>query len=223
MKKNKKIQIVINIVTVINIIIIVWLGYHLIVKSKYTVKYIKSLSEKSMKCYNYMIEIETEDMQTKEKYYTKIFQKEKARREDKITENVTRWMANDVNILEDRNNNIKFYSEYETLQESLYNDIDWWKYVNNVNFKYMGNENYNNSNCIVIYYADADSEYASDANIRVSYKIWIDEEVGSILKEEKYSEGKLTEITKYNIQLNCVTDKEIALPDLKNFEKKENN
>lgn len=219
MEKDKKIQMVINIVTVINIIIIVWLGYYLIVKSKYTVKYIKALSEKSMKCYNYMIEIESEELQTKEKYHTKIFQKENERREDIISENVTLWDANDVHIFEDRTENRRVYSEWKTEQEILYNEIDWWKYVNNENFKYMGNEKYNASNCIVLYYEDANTEYHSGENIWVSYKIWVDEETGSILKEEQYSEGKLIEVTKYNIQFNCVTDKEIDLPDLKNFEK----
>lgn len=219
MEKDKKIQMVINIVTVINIIVIIILGYHLIVKSKYNVRYIESIAKKSMKYYNYMIEIESEELQTKEKYHTKIFQKENARREDIISENVTRWNANDVHIFEDRTENRRVYSDWKTEQEILYNEIDWWKYVNNENFKYIGNEKYNDLNCIVLYYEDANIEYHSGENIWVSYKIWVDEETGSILKEEQYSEGKLIEVTKYNIQFNCVTDKEIDLPDLKNFEK----
>ena len=51
----------------------------------------------------------------------------------------------------------------------------------------------------------------------MSYKIWVDEETGSVLKEEQYSEGKLIEVTKYNIQFNCVTDKEIDLPNIEGF------
>ena len=73
MKKDKKIQMVINIVTVINIIVIIILGYHLIVKSKYNVRYIESIAKKSMKYYNYMIEIEKEDMLTKEVERQKVF------------------------------------------------------------------------------------------------------------------------------------------------------
>ncbi len=217
MKKDKKIQMVINIVTVINIIVIIILGYHLIVKSKYNVRYIESIAKKSMKYYNYMIEIEKEDMLTKEVERQKVFQRENERREELISQNITNWYANELRLHEDRNNHIKTYSFYGMCQDILYNDVDWWKYINNENFKYIGSENYNHSNCIILYYEDANTEYHSGENIRVSYKIWVDEETGSVLKEEQYSEGKLIEVTKYNIQFNCVTDKEIDLPNIEGF------
>jgi len=153
--KDKKLQMIINMVVVINIILILALGYYLMLKSKYTVKYIKKLSEKSMQCYNYIIEIQSEDIQTKEKYHIKIFQKEK----------------------------------------------------------------YNNIKCVVLYYEDAEMQGTAGVWTRLSYKIWIDEERGHILKQETYKDGELSEITTYTIQTNCVTDKEIALPDLKDFTK----
>ncbi len=217
--KDKKLQMIINMVVVINIILILALGYYLMLKSKYTVKYIKKLSEKSMQCYNYIIEIQSEDIQTKEKYHIKIFQKEKSRREDIISENITRWEVNDVQIFEDRTENERVYSEWKTEQKILYGDNNWWRYVNNEKFKYIGKEKYNNIKCVVLYYEDAEMQGTAGVWTRLSYKIWIDEERGHILKQETYKDGELSEITTYTIQTNCVTDKEIALPDLKDFTK----
>ena len=78
--KQKNKQIIVNIITIINIVIIIIFMYNLSVNSKYSRKYIKELLEKGYNYKNYIIQVEKKITATNELETTKITQKEDARK-----------------------------------------------------------------------------------------------------------------------------------------------
>ena len=76
------------------------------------------------------------------------------------------------------------------------------------NYKYLGKENIDNYNCIKV-------ELTSK---EITYNIWIDISSGLVTKTYYYSPQINNPVTvEYNLQLDCVTDDEVKMPDLDNY------
>lgn len=81
MKENTK-QIIINIVTIVNIIIIGLLIFYLIANNKYNIRYIRQVSDKLGEYNNYILQIDNYDVETKNTLVKRITQTNKARVEE---------------------------------------------------------------------------------------------------------------------------------------------
>ena len=108
--KQKNKQIIVNIITIINIVIIIIFMYNLSVNSRYSRKYIKELLEKGYNYKNYIIQIEKKLTSTNELEITKITQKEDARKVEYVNKKITKWYLNDIVIVDDEQNNIRQYA-----------------------------------------------------------------------------------------------------------------
>lgn len=179
--KEKKTQIIVNIITAINIIIIFVLTYYLFVNNKYSAKYIRKLLEKNYEYKNYILEIEQKDLERGELYKTRITQKEECRKVEDIINNSTRWYMDNLCIERDRNNDIRQYSGTETIITTIGDEMNCYRYIskdNDIdnNYKYLKKEVFNNINCIVVEFKNNARITNQGKSYYTSYRIWIDEE-----------------------------------------------
>lgn len=91
------------------------------------------------------------------------------------------------------------------------------------NCRYLRNEIYNNVRCVVLEFTSIQTEREMQADgsiqkISYSHRIWMDIEDGFILKKEIYKLDRLNRVITYHVQVNCVTEKDINLPNLKDYE-----
>ena len=224
---KNKIQIIINIFTIINIILILLLGYKMIINNKYSRKYVYELIEKNGNTNNYIIVKERYSFKYGEKEVEKIIQKENARRVEQYGDNYETMTlyANDFAIHMDERtySKIKGQKVDENGNETdvivttkeiislhpLKNEFDNVPYIDSDGYKYLNKEKYNGVNCIKIQLIKNEESYVI---------MWIDMETGFVLKEEKYNnEGVLECITTYKTNVNNVTDREIDFPDLNTY------
>lgn len=222
--RKKEVQRIINIIVIINITIIFMLGYHIIINNKYSKKFIYELTEKNINNGNFILEKEENIIKEGKINKTKIIQKEDARREENLNNGEIIWYANDLVIIKNIDEKIYYRQKagetdiggnttyrYMTTKDilaysTLRNDFKCVNFMmNSQNYKYLKKEKYNDTKCIVVYIEDYKA------------KVWINLETGFILKEELYLNGTLESITTYKVETNIVTDKEIDVPNLKEY------
>lgn len=217
--KSKIIKIVINLITLLNIIIIFFIIYHLIINNKYSRSYIRELLDKNKNCTNYIVETQELIVETNEITTEKVTQYNNISKIEYLGNNVNSiiFNINNLKFFEDKYNNIKQYVYSENSTEILGNRI-FIPYINdsNYNYKYIKNENFNNVGCIVVEFKN--TKPTTDTEILFTYKLWIDKNNGFVLKEEEYNNDKLYKITNYKVNINCVTDSDIVLPDIDQYE-----
>lgn len=225
---SKKImQRIINIIVIINIIIILLLGYHMIINNKYSRKFIYELMEKNINSDNFILEKEENIVKDGKISKTRIIQKEDARREETLNNGKIKWYANDLVIIKNTDEKIYYKQKageddingnttyrymttkdvltYSTLRNEFY-CINFM--MNSQDYKYLKKEKYNGTECIVIEF---------DKILDYDARIWIDLETGFTLKEELYLDGTLESITTYKVETDIVTDNEIGLPNLEEY------
>ena len=224
--KEKKIQIIINIVTIINIIIILILIYNMIISNKYSRKFVQELAEQNAQTFNYMMVKESYSIEDGTTSRIKVTQSENARIEEDLETGYTMLYYNDFRI--DQEN--KTYSEFIgqkvekdgketdikiTTQEviswhPLENEFESFKHINfSPGYKYIKTEEYNGAKCIVVEFSF--EEYGE------SVKVWFNFENGLIEKEENYKDETLKSVVTYEIEVNNVTDAELCIPDLEDY------
>lgn len=226
--KNCK-QLIINVITIINIIAIIVFSYYLYINNQYSRGKVYEILEKNINNMNYSIEIEDNFIKEGKTSFMKIIQKENARKEENITDQSIKWYANDFIIIKRTDDKVYYREEkqitdingnithsYSTTDEKinkLIYEFSSLVYINNsdIDYKYLKKETYNNQKCIVIELTNIESYPITDI------KIWIDLESGFVLKEEYYCEKELERVIKYTTNINCVTDNEIKLPDLTEY------
>ncbi len=230
MKKNKNSkQLIINLVTIINIIVIVSFIYCIYINNQYSRRKVYEILEKNINLLNYSIEIEDISVKEENNSTTKIIQKGDARKEENITDNSVKWYSNNFVIVK-RINEKSYYKEpisitdingnvihsYSTTEDKIYpltSEFKSLNYINNSNidYKYLKKETYNNQKCIVIKLTDRETNPINDI------KVWINLENGFVLKEEYYCGAELEKVVTYTTRINCVTDNEIEIPDLTEY------
>lgn len=226
--KNCK-QLIINVITIINIIAIIVFSYYLYINNQYSRGKVYEILEKNINNMNYSIEIEDNFIKEGKTSFMKIIQKENARKEENLTDQSIKWYANDFIIIKRTDDKVYYREEkqitdingnithsYSTTDEKinkLIYEFSSLVYINNsdIDYKYLKKETYNNQKCIVIELTNIESYPITDI------KIWIDLESGFVLKEEYYCEKELGRVIKYTTNINCVTDNEIKLPDLTEY------
>lgn len=226
--KNCK-QLIINVITIINIIAIIVFSYYLYINNQYSRGKVYEILEKNINNMNYSIEIEDNFIKEGKTSFMKIIQKENARKEENLTDQSIKWYANDFIIIKRTDDKVYYREEkqitdingnithsYSTTDEKinkLIYEFSSLVYINNsdIDYKYLKKETYNNQKCIVIELTNIESYPITDI------KIWIDLESGFVLKEEYYCEKELERVIKYTTNINCVTDNEIKLPDLTEY------
>lgn len=124
----------------------------------------------------------------------------------KTGDNITdiRWITSDKIISE--------YSKIYVDSSFVPSDLDTLDiYLSgNYTYKFLREENYNNSKCIV-------SEF-TNKNSSEKTVVWIDIERKLLVKQEIYdNNNQLTQSVTYNITLNNVTSEDVKLPDLTNY------
>lgn len=91
-------------------------------------------------------------------------------------------------------------------------------------YEFKGEEVFNGYNCIIVdveykYYAEGwlgkDLEKYNDKNIKTS--VWIDKETGVIMKISSEIEDIKNE-EEYYYEFNCLTDEDVNIPDLSEYE-----
>ena len=223
--KQKNKQIIVNIITIINIVIIIIFMYNLSVNSRYSRKYIKELLEKGYNYKNYIIQIEKKLTSTNELEITKITQKEDARKVEYVNKKITKWYLNDIVIVDDEQNNIRQYAIQST-QNSLNvlgEQFEIYMYIDNADeYKYIKKETYKDKKCIVFELKNVYKDTSEAEAKSYDCKYWIDNESGFILKQEKYCEGILEETTTYSVKECCVTNEDIKQPNIEEYKKIDN-
>ena len=106
--KEKKIQLIINIVTIINILIILILIYNMIISNKYSRKFVQELAEQNAQTFNYMMVKESYSIKDGTTSKVKVTQSENARIEEDLETGYTMLYYNDFRI----NQENKTYSEF---------------------------------------------------------------------------------------------------------------
>lgn len=86
-------------------------------------------------------------------------------------------------------------------------------------YEYIKKESYNGVECIVIELKNVYTIKEEGESKSYNYRFWMDIEKGFILKQEKYCEGILQEIVKYTVKECCVTDEDVKIPKLEEYEK----
>ena len=224
--KEKKIQIIINIVTTINIVLIILLIYNVIITNKYSRKFVLELAEQNSKTFNYMMVKESYSIEDGTMHTIRVIQNESARREEDLETGYTMLYYNDFRIDQDN----KTYSEFIgqkvekdgketdikiTTQEviswhPLENEFESFKHINSSpGYKYIKTEEYNGAKCIVVEFSF--EEYGE------SVKVWFNLENGLIEKEENYKNETLESVVTYKTEVNTVTDAELFIPDLEDY------
>lgn len=217
--KQKRIQLIINIITIINIVVISILLRNIVINNKYSQKYVKELLEKNNNYTNYILEIEETSLEDSTTTLIKKIRKEDAAKVEYINENSTRWYTKDMVISEERETNTKVYANQEQYLSSLGEELKCFELTGAIeNYKYIKKEKYNKRECIVVEFGRLYGTMNEGEKEYYSRRIWVDIENGFILKEEHYCEEELSKIILYKIQVNIVTDKEIDLPDLTEYE-----
>ena len=120
---------------------------------------------------------------------------------------------------------LKEQTRYENIIEENLDVLFYWKISiqDNFNlvetdyiFKYLNEEKYNNKNSIVFELNWCNEEDEPYFN---KIKMWVDKDVGEILKIELYEENKSPAyIVEYELQTDIVTDEDIKMPDTSNYE-----
>lgn len=190
--------------------------------NKYSRRAINELLEKNANVINYVMTKETHNIEDGTISTQKIIQNEKGRKEEYLDTYYTRLYYDNFII----NLNEKTYSKVvgHNVDEGKYIDIttkeviSWhilknefesFSHINsNAEYKYLKKELYNDKTCIIIELKITDTE---------TEKIWIDSDTGLINKEEYYIENKLNKIIIYETELNNVTDNDLSIPNLKEF------
>lgn len=224
--KEKKIQLIINIVTIINIIIILILIYNMIISNKYSRKFVQELAEQNAQTFNYMMVKESYSIKDGTTSKVKVTQSENARIEEDLETGYTMLYYNDFRI----NQENKTYSEFIghkveedgketaikiTTQEviswhPLENEFESFKHINfSPGYKYIKTEEYNGAKCIVVEFSF--EEYGE------SVKVWFNLENGLIEKEENYKDETLESVVTYKTEINNVTDTELCIPDFEDY------
>lgn len=220
--KNKK-QLIINIITIINVVIIAIFIYQMVTNSIYSRKFAKELIEKNGNTSNYILLKEKDQIEKDTKDIEKIVQMEDARKiiyED--TDNIVLYY-NDCEINEKvkrysttkANDNVKgkipittkdiismnpLKSQYES-----YNDI----ISSHRDYKYLGKEKIDNTNCVVV---------QCTMDNKVDYiKVWISLDSGFVIKEENYKDNILESILTYKTEVNTVTSDIVEIPNLDEY------
>ena len=220
--KNKK-QLIINIITITNVVIIAIFIYQMVTNSIYSRKFAKELIEKNGNTSNYILLKEKYQIEKDTKDIEKVVQMEDARKiiyED--TDNIVLYYNNcEINEKVKRysttktNDNVKgeipittkdiismnpLKSQYES-----YNDI----ISSYRDYKYLGKEKIDNTNCVVV---------QCTMDNKVDYiKVWISLDSGFVIKEENYKDNILESIVTYKTEVNTVTSDIVGIPNLDEY------
>ena len=220
--KNKK-QLIINIITITNVVIIAIFIYQMVTNSIYSRKFAKELIEKNGNTSNYILLKEKYQIEKDTKDIEKVVQMEDARKiiyED--TDNIVLYYNNcEINEKVKRysttkaNDNVKgeipittkdiismnpVKSQYES-----YNDI----ISSYRDYKYLGKEKIDNTNCVVV---------QCTMDNKVDYiKVWISLDSGFVIKEENYKDNILESIVTYKTEVNTVTSDIVGIPNLDEY------
>lgn len=221
----KKTQLIINIITVIASIIILILVYKMLINSKYSQRYIKELVDKNTDTTNYIIEKEKIFIRSETKNLEKIIQKSDGRKEEYSSTGKIMIYANNLEINESRKTytevkvqeidkdgkvNEKTYTTKEMVKlHPLKNEFNSYIYIDSSKYEYLGKEKIDNTKCI-----KGKFTLYEKSNYII---VWIDLKTGFIIKEEEYKEGKLDNIVTYNTKINIVTDQDIIIPKLEDY------
>lgn len=222
--KDKK-QLIINIITIINIIIIIILSYKMIINSKFSQRFVKELIDNN-NTNNYIVIKEEYSVKDETTSSEKIVQNENARKEEYLDTGKTIYYYNNFEINKDR----KTYKKLESIQvdkngneenrveistkeiissHPLKNEFNSYIFLDSSSeYKYLKKEIYKGEECIVVKFI---------INKEDSIKVWIDLEIGFILKEENYSTGVLESIVTYNIEKDVETDNILDIPNLNEY------
>ena len=209
--KQKNIQIMINIVTVINIIVILFMLWTIYKNNKYSGKYITKLVEKNYEYLNYIIEIETKDVETNDLTITRVTQKENYYKKiEDVINNKSRTESYDngnLMVKDEKDNIIKTYDNQSSddLTEPLIHHYSYNIYINlkkgYYEYEYIKSEKYNSVDCIVVEAKRMGSFIKDGIESFYDGRLWIDVNKGFILKNEIYIDNVLKEVTKYKIQI----------------------
>lgn len=200
----KKRNVLISIITIVNICIIIIIVLTILRNQMFQRKYIKELYERNSDCKNYIITVSytnfnDEEFNYKEKHICKdnIYKQE---RKDVI------WLVDDKLISESTKEVIihpsKFYN-------SLIYESTMYRYMDDTNseYKFIKIEEYNGTKCIVVEF--------KEESIR---RYWLEKETGIVLKEELYdADHKIINRYTYDVKINCVQDEDLKLPDTSSY------
>lgn len=231
---KKTIQLIVNIIVIINIIIIVIFGYHIMINNKYSRKKVNELLEKNIKNINYIMEIEDSFIREGRVEKEKIVQKENTRKEENMTNGYVRWYTNDFTFVKSADRKVYYKAKEEIMdlkgnvtyrdittkdvvnEATFRNDFRCFMYIDsNADYKYLRKETYNNVDCIVIEFIGVSADPINNTSTDV--KVWIDLDTGFEIKEEHYCDGVLEREINYRVEINIVTDKEIDSPDIEEY------
>ncbi len=149
---------------------------------------------------------------------------------------ITIWSKNNVSKIKNIENDLiwhnrdsmislKEQTRYKNIIEENLDVLFYWKISiqDNFNlvetdyiFKYLNEEKYNNKNSIVFELNWCNEEDEPYFN---KIKMWVDKDVGEILKIELYEENKSPAyIVEYELQTDIVTNEDVKMPDTSNYE-----
>ena len=220
--KNKK-QLIINIITITNVVIIAIFIYQMVTNSIYSRKFAKELIEKNGNTSNYILLKEKYQIEKDTKDIEKVVQMEDARKiiyED--TDNIVLYYNNcEINEKVKRysttkaNDNVKGEIPITTKDIISMNPLkSQYESYNNIissyrNYKYLGKEKIDNTNCVVV---------QCTMDNKVDYiKVWISLDSGFVIKEENYKDNILESIVTYKTEVNTVTSDIVGIPNLDEY------
>lgn len=211
MEKENRVKKGIIAIIVILFIILVGIVIFMIQNNTQTYAYAKMVNKCTLKYKNYSLTLITnlynEEGNRTSSTTEKIERKNNIKkmtylREDGSVEN-TRWITKDK----------IFTEETKVIRDSNFisDDLDVLaQYIsNNDKYEYLRNENYNNKECVVAKFSRQNGGKAI---------VWIDARRKVILKEERYNEKDMLQYEGiYDIELNCIQDNELKLPDTTDY------
>lgn len=216
---NKK-KVLITALTIINTcIIVIWIIY-LVNSQIYSRKHIRELFESNSNCRNYIININYTDYINEDFSYQKtITCKDNICKEH--SEETTWYTKN--RLIAEGPKVIIYNDEPGYIIFTLTNLQNMEMYINNSSFKYrfVKLEKYNGKQCIVVEF-EREEEQSSELEYEdktQKHRFWIDKETGVILKQIEFN--KYSEILReyeYTVEMNCVTDSDVILPDTDGYE-----
>ncbi len=220
--KNKK-QLLINIITIINVVIIAIFIYQMVINSIYSRKFAKELIEKNGNTSNYILSKEKYLIEKDTTEIEKVVQMEDARKI--IYEDTGKVMLyyNDCEI----NEKLKRYSKTKATDNGEEEILITTKEIismnplksqyesyNNIissyrNYKYLGKEKIDSISCIIV---------KCTMDNKVDYiKVWINLDNGFVIKEESYKDNILESIVTYKTEVNTVTSDIVEIPNLDEY------
>lgn len=224
---------IITILTIINIcIIVIWL-MHIIKNQMYSRKYIRELLEKNADCKNYIMEINHIDHgEMQYNYQQKITCKEDISKIEYKNDNRIVWHAKNK-IITEGNKTITYINMPMAVSPLIdATHLIWQINSADCNYQYIKQEKYNEKECIVVelsykeiygYTYSIDKETGERKEVEdeytiKTYKYWIEKDTGIVLRELGFNQSdKLIKENIYTVQINCVTDKDIALPNTDDY------